>query len=133
MTDPSPSAAPLARLPSGIPGLDTILAGGLFRGGSYLVTGLPGTGKTILANQLAFHQIAAGGRVVSPDRGGPGLVVRPRSGGTGNGPGLTWDGPQEAARNTRRSHPAGSPRPSETRGSRAAPLRQRSGAAGAGD
>ena len=64
MMDSSNPGALLQRLPSGISGLDTILDGGFFRGGSYLLTGQAGTGKTILANQLCFHHVAAGGRVV---------------------------------------------------------------------
>jgi circadian clock protein KaiC len=55
---------PLTRLPTGVPGLDTILRGGFFQGGLYLIVGEPGTGKTILTNQIAFHQVATGGRVV---------------------------------------------------------------------
>jgi circadian clock protein KaiC len=50
----------LDRLETGIPGLDTILDGGLFRGGIYLVTGDPGTGKTILANQICFARARKG-------------------------------------------------------------------------
>ncbi|MDY8109414.1 ATPase domain-containing protein [Fulvimarina sp. 2208YS6-2-32] len=45
---------PLKRLPSFVPGFDDILCGGLVEGSSYIVQGDPGTGKTILANQLAF-------------------------------------------------------------------------------
>jgi circadian clock protein KaiC len=52
------------RVPSGIKGLDTILNGGLLRGGIYFITGQPGTGKTILSNQMAFNHVASGGRVV---------------------------------------------------------------------
>lgn len=47
------------RVPSGVPGLDRVLKGGLIPHGSYLVTGGPGTGKTVLASQIAF---AAGHR-----------------------------------------------------------------------
>ena len=54
----------LQRLPSGIPGLDTILGGGFFRSGVYILHGLPGSGKTILANQLCYHHAANGGRAV---------------------------------------------------------------------
>lgn len=56
--------APLERVPSGIAGLDVILGGGLFRGGIYIATGKPGSGKTIFANQVAFAHARAGGRVV---------------------------------------------------------------------
>lgn len=56
--------APLERLPSGIPGLDRVLGGGFFRCGVYIVHGLPGSGKTILANQLCSSHVAAGGRAV---------------------------------------------------------------------
>jgi circadian clock protein KaiC len=52
------------RVPSGITGLDTILNGGFLRGGVYFVSGQPGTGKTILSNQIAFNHIKSGGRVV---------------------------------------------------------------------
>jgi circadian clock protein KaiC len=54
----------LQRLPTGIPGLDMLLGGGLFRGGTYLVMGAPGTGKTILGNQLCFSHAASRGRVI---------------------------------------------------------------------
>ncbi len=50
--DPVPGAA---RVVSGIPRLDDILRGGLLRGGSYAVIGPPGSGKTILGNQICFH------------------------------------------------------------------------------
>lgn len=57
-------AIPLARVPSGVPGLDLILRGGLFQGGIYLVMGPPGAGKTILGNQMCFQHVAAGGRAL---------------------------------------------------------------------
>jgi circadian clock protein KaiC len=53
---------PLERTPTGIPGLDAVLRGGLVAGGTYLVMGRPGTGKTTLGNQLCFAQVARGGR-----------------------------------------------------------------------
>lgn len=55
---------PQRRMASGIHGLDILLRGGWLRGGSYIVTGAPGTGKTILGNQLCFASVAAGGRAV---------------------------------------------------------------------
>src|SRR5215210_5236280 len=54
----------LQRVPSGISGLDTILHGGFLRGSIYLIVGQPGTGKTILSNQVAFNHVASGGNVV---------------------------------------------------------------------
>lgn len=52
------------RLPSGIHGLDILLRGGFFKNGVYIVQGAPGAGKTILANQLCFNHIKAGGRAI---------------------------------------------------------------------
>ncbi|MBV9949285.1 MAG: hypothetical protein JOZ69_20720 [Myxococcales bacterium] len=54
----------LVRWSSGVPGLDEILAGGFFAGGVYIVEGAPGAGKTILANQIAFHHVRQGRRVL---------------------------------------------------------------------
>jgi circadian clock protein KaiC len=64
MNEPTSAAAALERLPSGIPGLDTILGGGFFRAGVYIVQGMPGSGKTILANQISYSHIKAGGSAV---------------------------------------------------------------------
>src|ERR1700749_940279 len=50
----------MERVDTGVPGLDTILNGGLFRGGVYIVEGAPGSGKTILGNQICFHRAARG-------------------------------------------------------------------------
>jgi circadian clock protein KaiC len=55
---------PEDRLSTGVPGLDTILHGGFLRGGVYMLQGRPGAGKTILANQVCFHHIERGGRIV---------------------------------------------------------------------
>lgn len=54
----------LKRLQSGIDGLDVLLKGGLVSGASYIVQGRPGSGKTILANQIAFNHVREGGRVL---------------------------------------------------------------------
>lgn len=54
----------LERVSTGIAGLDTILGGGVFEGGLYLVAGAPGIGKTILANQMCFAHVKAGGRAL---------------------------------------------------------------------
>lgn len=54
----------LDRLATGVPGLDTLLEGGLLRAGVYLVQGSPGSGKTILGNQMCFAHAAGGGRAV---------------------------------------------------------------------
>ncbi|CRM14205.1 MULTISPECIES: ATPase domain-containing protein [Pseudomonas] len=54
----------LNRLQSGIEGLDVLLKGGLVAGASYIIQGRPGSGKTILANQLGFHHARNGGRVL---------------------------------------------------------------------
>lgn len=54
----------LERLKSGIAGLDTLLKGGLVSGASYIIQGRPGSGKTILANQIGFNHVREGGRVL---------------------------------------------------------------------
>src|SRR5512142_3065545 len=58
------STSGLQRFQSGVPGLDEVLLGGFFRGGVNLVVGPPGSGKTIIAGQIAFHHASAGNRVV---------------------------------------------------------------------
>ena len=52
------------RVPTGIPGLDTLLGGGLVSGGVYLIMGRPGTGKTTLGNQACFTHVSTGRRAV---------------------------------------------------------------------
>jgi circadian clock protein KaiC len=54
----------LERLPSGVPGLDTILRGGFLRGGTFIVQGSLGAGKTILGNQICFRHAARSGRAL---------------------------------------------------------------------
>jgi circadian clock protein KaiC len=48
------------RLETGVPNLDRVLGGGLRRRSTVMVIGAPGTGKTILAQQIAFHGAARG-------------------------------------------------------------------------
>ena len=55
---------PLERVPTGIPGLDTVLRGGFLKAGIYIVRGEPGTGKTIFGNQFCFNHVAAGHRAI---------------------------------------------------------------------
>jgi circadian clock protein KaiC len=56
--------APLDRVPSGIPRLDTMLDGGYYRGASVLITGAPGTAKTTLSGAFAHAACATGERVL---------------------------------------------------------------------
>ncbi len=54
----------VARLRTGIDGLDAITGGGLLAGGVYIVQGAPGCGKTVLANHVCFNLVARGARAV---------------------------------------------------------------------
>ncbi|HEX8441683.1 ATPase domain-containing protein [Archangium sp.] len=55
---------PIARVETGIPNLDAILHGGLPKGAISVLAGPPGSGKTILTQQMCFHHAAQGGRVL---------------------------------------------------------------------
>lgn len=55
---------PMQRIATGVPGLDQLLGGGLVAGALYLIEGVPGTGKTILANQISFHCARDGERTL---------------------------------------------------------------------
>ncbi|WP_257463333.1 ATPase domain-containing protein [Archangium lipolyticum] len=52
------------RLETGIPNLDAVFHGGLPKGVMTVVAGAPGSGKTILTQQMCFHHAAQGGRVL---------------------------------------------------------------------
>ncbi len=47
----------MEKIPTGIPGLDDMLEGGLIRGRPYIVTGGPGAGKTILTMQFLMEGV----------------------------------------------------------------------------
>ena len=49
----------MTRLPTGVPGLDVVLGGGLETGSVAVLAGAPGTGKTILAQQICFANAVA--------------------------------------------------------------------------
>lgn len=55
----SKKAAALERITTGIPELDEVLTGGLPANSINVLMGLPGTGKTILAEQIAFANATA--------------------------------------------------------------------------
>ena len=44
----------IGRLPSGVPGLDELLGGGIPEFSFNLIAGMPGSGKTTLAHQMMF-------------------------------------------------------------------------------
>lgn len=52
------------RLPTGVRNLDGICDGGLVRGSLIAISGPPGSGKTILAQQICFHNAALHERVL---------------------------------------------------------------------
>ena len=52
------------RLPTGVPGLDELMGGGLFAGSTTLVVGMTGAGKTTLALQFALEGARRGERVM---------------------------------------------------------------------
>ena len=54
----------IEKFSTGIEGLDRLTDGGLLRGSAYIVQGTPGAGKTILANQLCYAHVRAGGRAL---------------------------------------------------------------------
>ncbi len=51
-------------LPTGVPNLDTLLDGGIPRGSLIAVSGAPGSGKTILVQQICFHNASPDDRVL---------------------------------------------------------------------
>lgn len=59
-----PEHASQARLSTGIERLDEVLGGGLYRGSTTLISGLPGTAKTTLCGSFAAAAAARGERVL---------------------------------------------------------------------
>ncbi len=54
----------IARLETGVRNLDELLEGGLPRGSVTVIAGPPGAGKTVLAQQMCFHNSSAGYRTL---------------------------------------------------------------------
>ena len=55
---------PLERVPTGIPGLDKLMCGGIPKGTTTLITGATGTGKTIFQLQFLWEGLQRGERVL---------------------------------------------------------------------
>jgi circadian clock protein KaiC len=51
-------------LTTGVPGLDLVLGGGIHQGSIVLFVGVPGSGKTNLAQQIAHHRASQGDRIL---------------------------------------------------------------------
>src|ERR1044071_9340556 len=54
----------IERVPTGVPGLDQLIEGGIPKGRLVLVTGEPGTGKTIFCLQFLAEGLARGEKVI---------------------------------------------------------------------
>nr|WP_211486423.1 ATPase domain-containing protein [Corallococcus exiguus] len=63
-TPSSEGKSPTKRLVTNVPRLDFITKGGLIQGSSYAIIGPPGSGKTVLANQIAFQHVKNGGKAL---------------------------------------------------------------------
>jgi circadian clock protein KaiC len=63
-TSQSPRVSFFPPRPTGVPGLDTVLGGGLPVGDLLFIIGAHGSGKTILALQMAFARVRAGGKAL---------------------------------------------------------------------
>ncbi|MBN2126794.1 MAG: AAA family ATPase [Candidatus Diapherotrites archaeon] len=52
------------RIPTGVPGFDKLIENGLPKGSITLISGTPGTGKSILCSQIAFNNALKGKKVL---------------------------------------------------------------------
>ena len=52
------------RIGTGVRNLDSLLGGGIPRGSGFIIGGPPGAGKTILAQQICFHNASPSSRVI---------------------------------------------------------------------
>jgi len=73
------------RLRTGIPGLDEVLLGGVLRGGSHLLLGRPGTGKTVACLQWLLEGRRTGEDVLYL------TIGEPSAGLIRNVAGFEWD------------------------------------------
>ncbi|MEM0372904.1 MAG: ATPase domain-containing protein [archaeon] len=64
----------MARVPTGIPGMDDLIQGGFLEGSSNLIAGGAGTGKTIFATQYVYNGAA--------EYGEPGIFITMEEGAT---------------------------------------------------
>ncbi|HEY1014981.1 MAG TPA: ATPase domain-containing protein [Herpetosiphonaceae bacterium] len=60
----TPASNQLHRIPTDIEPLDTVLGGGFFAGSVYIMIGVPGSGKTTMANHICHNVVARGGTAV---------------------------------------------------------------------
>src|SRR3712207_9247010 len=75
VTMPERADAPL--LPTAVPGLDTVLGGGLPCGAQGVIIGPSGAGKTVLAGENAFAAAPAGVPVLLPTLYAAGHIKMP--------------------------------------------------------
>ncbi len=64
MTDTTHQSLEIRRFLTGVEGLDIITKGGLLATGVYIIQGIPGSGKTILANEICYRHIGKDGRAL---------------------------------------------------------------------
>jgi circadian clock protein KaiC len=57
---PQPAPVPLVQLPTGVPGLDEVLGGGIPEYSCTVIAGGPGSGRTTLAQQILFANSSSG-------------------------------------------------------------------------